>query len=386
MKILFLVYHGLSEYSGISKKIRYQVQGLQDNGHEVFLCTYDFDKDGDRVRKINDLIIENYGRGTFAAFRKRICYGSILKYIKEKQIECVYARSFHNANPWTIQLFSSIKAMNVLSVIEIPTYPYDQEYKGVGLNWKIELFVDKLFRHILSKQTNRLVTFTEDNYIFGQKTIKISNGINFDQIKIKNGSNYAIKNNQAIHLIGVADVHYWHGYDRLIEGLGLYYAQNPKRDVYFHIVGNIWDTLLYGCEQAQGFIPLMEKYKIEDKIIMHGSLYGDELDRIFDRCDFAIGSLGRHRSGIHSIKTLKNREYAARGFSFIYSETDSDFDSRAYILKASADESPIQINEMLEFIEKHSFHPKEIRESIKDLSWKEQMKKVIDEVLIIKKQ
>ena len=28
MKILFLVYHGFSEVSGISKKIRYQVKGL----------------------------------------------------------------------------------------------------------------------------------------------------------------------------------------------------------------------------------------------------------------------------------------------------------------------------------------------------------------------
>lgn len=385
MKILFLIYHGLSEHSGISKKIRYQVQGLQDNGHEVFLCTYDFDKDGDRVRKINDLIIENYGRGIIAAFRKRICYGSILKYIKDKQIEFVYARSFHNANPWTIQLFSSIKAMNVPSVIEIPTYPYDQEYKGVGLDWKIELFIDKLFRYALSKETDRLVTFTEDNYIFGQKTIKISNGINFNQIKIKNNSNCIAKENQAIHLIGVADVHYWHGYDRLIEGLGIYYAQNPKCEVFFHIVGDIWSTLLYGCEQAPGFIPLIKKYKIQDKVIMHGSLYGKELDRIFDRCDFAIGSLGRHRSGIHSIKTLKNREYAARGFSFIYSEIDSDFDHRAYVLKASADESPILIKNILEFLDRQTLDPQEIRDSIKELSWKKQMKKVIDEILIIKK-
>ncbi len=43
MKILFLVYHGFSEVSGISKKIRYQVKGLRENGHEVHLCYYDFD-------------------------------------------------------------------------------------------------------------------------------------------------------------------------------------------------------------------------------------------------------------------------------------------------------------------------------------------------------
>ena len=30
MKILFLVYHGISEVSGISKKIHYQVKGLRE--------------------------------------------------------------------------------------------------------------------------------------------------------------------------------------------------------------------------------------------------------------------------------------------------------------------------------------------------------------------
>ena len=37
MKILFLVYHGFSEVSGISKKIHYQVKGLRENGHDVRL-------------------------------------------------------------------------------------------------------------------------------------------------------------------------------------------------------------------------------------------------------------------------------------------------------------------------------------------------------------
>ena len=48
MKILFLVYHGFSDHSGISKKIHYQVKGLRENGHEVYLCYYDFSPEGHR--------------------------------------------------------------------------------------------------------------------------------------------------------------------------------------------------------------------------------------------------------------------------------------------------------------------------------------------------
>ena len=52
MKILFLVYHGFSEVSGISKKIHYQAKGLCQNGHEVHLCYYDQGQDGHWQRQI----------------------------------------------------------------------------------------------------------------------------------------------------------------------------------------------------------------------------------------------------------------------------------------------------------------------------------------------
>lgn len=97
-----------------------------------------------------------------------------------------------------------------------------------------------------------------------------------------------------------------------------------------------------------------------------------------NEADFAIGSLARHRSGIDKIKTLKNREYAARGISFAYSETDEDFDKMPYILKVPANESPIDIHRLIRFYMELDLSPRKIRDSIKNLSWKEQMMKVIN--------
>ena len=62
MKILFLVYHGFSDHSGISKKIHYQVKGLRENGHEVHLCYYGFAENGHRCRYIDDVVIKDYGK------------------------------------------------------------------------------------------------------------------------------------------------------------------------------------------------------------------------------------------------------------------------------------------------------------------------------------
>ena len=99
-----------------------------------------------------------------------------------------------------------------------------------------------------------------------------------------------------------------------------------------------------------------------------------------------IGSLARHRSGITHIKTLKNREYAARGLPFIYSEMDSDFEGKPYILKAKADESPIEIPAILEFHRGQTLSPCQIRESVLSLSWESQMSKVLSEIDIENKK
>ena len=96
----------------------------------------------------------------------------------------------------------------------------------------------------------------------------------------------------------------------------------------------------------------------------------------------AIGSLARNRSGIIHIKTLKNREYAARGLSFIYSEIDSDFENKPYILKAKADESPIDIYQIIEFYKRQKLSPEQIRNSILSLSWKSQMNKVLSCLMV----
>ena len=129
------------------------------------------------------------------------------------------------------------------------------------------------------------------------------------------------------------------------------------------------------------FEPILEKYPdIKDKIFFHGQLFGKELDDVFNQCQFAIGSLGRHRSGITVIKTLKNREYATRGIPFIYSEQDSDFDGQPYIIKAPADESPIDIQQIIDFMQDFKMAPEDIRKTVEPLQWKYQMKKVVDAV------
>lgn len=366
MKALFIVYHGFSETNGISKKIHYQVDALKACGLDVHIC-YLSEPDGNKYRMIDNKILRDYGRGFKGKILKRIEFTSIANYAIKEEIGLVYIRSDHNASPFTIRMVKKMRKAGIYVVMEIPTFPYDSEKPSSSR--KLQRFVDKYFRKSLAKHLCRIVTFSNYNNIFGTPTIQISNGVDFNKIKLKQQIN---DTSQELHLIGVAEIHYWHGFDRLVKGLVNYYKSDPDYKVIFHIVGDF-----FGEREKNDIIPLISTYHLESFIILNGAKHGEELDNLFEQSDIAIGSLARHRSGIENIKTLKNREYAARGLSFIYSEQDSDFEDKSYILKVPADESPIDIFSVIEFYRKLNITPLEIRNSIKSLSWEEQMKKVI---------
>lgn len=370
MKALFIIFHGFNEANGISKKIHYQVKALKECGVDVHLCHYNVTPYGERRWMVDDEVIADFGKGFTAKLWKRVYYSPIIEYARREGIGLVYIRSYHNANPFTLRLAKRLKRTGAKVVMEIPTYPYDQEY--VTRSMKLGLAVDRFFRRSLAKRLDGIVTFSNAETIFGGRTIRISNGIDFDDIPMKRHCN---DTSHELHLIGVAEVHYWHGFDRLVRGLAEYYRTNPEYKVYFHIVGP-----LTGERERAEILPVIQENHLEEYVRIHGPLHGEELDTLFEQTDFAIGSLGRHRSGITYIKTLKNREYAARGFAFTYSETDEDFERMPYVWKTPPDESPVDIGKLIDFQRNQAMTSAEIRESVRPLSWKAQMQKVIDKV------
>lgn len=368
MKILFLVFHGFQAYNGISKKIHYQIDAMKTCGADVRTCYYEVQPNGHRQWLVDNEVIADLGTGIAAKLKKRIDFSPIVHYAKHEGIDVLYLRSFHNANPFTTNLVKKIHKLGVKIIFEIPTYPYDQEY--ATLKEKFQIITDKLFRKQFCKYVDRIVTFSNDKTIFDRPTIRISNGINFNSIPLRTLPAYRKENE--IHLIAVAEIHFWHGFDRLIHGLGKYYQANTSTQVYLHLVGDF-----FGTREKEEILTPIKTYGLGKHVICYGNQSGEALNNIFNQCDFAIGSLARHRSGITHIKTLKNREYAARGFGFIYSEIDDDFEQMPYIMKVPADETPIDIIQLIKFYDNLSISPEEIRSSIKHLSWEEQMKKVL---------
>ncbi len=372
MKGLFVVFHGFSAHSGISKKIFAQCEALRHNGNDVALCYNRIEADGTQHRMVGECSIRTFGKGLYAKIAKRVSFDEITTYIRHEQIEFVYIRHDLNANPILIHWLRTIRKMNVRIALEIPTYPYDQEFKTSPWSSKLRLRLDQLCRHAMAQQVDRIVTFSDAEEIFGRPTIRISNGIDFRTIPLKAEPRDTSRD---VHLLAVANIHRWHGFDRVIAGLHHYYANPRDRFVHLRIVGD-------GVEQLKtDYKRSTLAWGLENYITVCDAHAGAELDADFEWCDLGVASLARHRSGITTIKTLKNREYAARGVPFFYSEIDSDFDSMPYICKAPPDESPIDIEALLRWFDGIDRNPTAIRQSIEgNLSWEKQMQLVTDEI------
>lgn len=370
MKALFLVFHGFASHNGISKKIFSQVDALRECGVDTRLCHLEIDSEGFQKRMVDDAVLENYGNGIAAKFKKRMCYGSLAQYISDEKFDFVYMRSDHNANPFLTRFLKRLKKGGIPVVMEISTYPYDNEYSRSPWKRKLYLKQDQLFRRGMARELYRMVTFADYDTIFGVPTIKISNGIDFKQIPLKSDHT----DSKVIRLTGVADIHFWHGFDRIISGLADYYAAPQDTKVVFDVVGSGVPAEIAHLKE------MVKENKLTDKVFFQGPLWGDDLNEQFNRSDIGIASLARHRCGIDKIKTLKNREYAARGIPFIYSETDDDFDGKPFVVKAPADESPIDIQSLLASFRRIGMSPAEIRHSVEDLSWKKQMRLVVNQI------
>ena len=372
MKGLFVVFHGFSAHSGISKKIFSQCDALRRNGADVELCHLEIAADGTQRRMVGGRAIRTFGQGLRAKVAKRVSLGDITRHIRDEGVEFLYIRHDHNASPVLIHWLRKVKKLGVRIALEIPTYPYDAEFAQSPFVRRLKLRIDRTFRRRMARWVDRIVTFSDDPEIFGRPTIRISNGIDFGTIPLKTEV-HAIA--REVRLLALANIHPWHGFDRVIEGLKAYYAAPHDRIVKLHIVGDGMPGLIDGYARS------IAAYGLGEYVEITGPRSGAALDAEFAWCDMGVASLARHRNGIESLKSLKNREYAARGIPFVYSERDSDFDAMPYVLKAPADDSPLDIAALAGWLDAADRTPEHIRRTIEgSLSWERQMQKVMTEI------
>mgnify|MGYP001444966675 FL=1 len=373
----------VSESIGVTNKVYYQCYAFRKEFENVYLYVSRADEAVlYKVEKDDMKAIKTFKYNKLSVFKEKskirkirsfIRYNSFLNYLNKiiysYDINILYIRSSIPSK----KLISILNNKQVITVLEYPTYPFEEECKKTKT--KIEQFV---FWNNKPKKIENLADLVvgisgEKDINVDEKFILTSNGIQLNNINLKKRSdkNY-------VNILSVANIGFTHGYDRIIKGLYEYYKNNPKKEVFYHCVGD-------GSELAN-LKKLTKELSLEKYVIFHGAKTGEELDKVFDESDIALGSLGNHRKGLNSDSALKNREYCARGIPFVIASSDQDFpESFPYILKIPSDDSPVDINEIVEWYEKlthsHLDYSSEMRKYAEEhLSWDEKMKPVIEKI------
>ncbi|EMF0205881.1 glycosyltransferase, partial [Enterococcus hirae] len=229
-------------------------------------------------------------------------------------------------------------------IMEIPTYPYDKEFQ-VKFTQRYLGMKDKFWRQYLNKSLDYIVTYSNDAKIFDIPTIRVSNAADYENIKQKTSK---FNTDNSITMTAIANFQSFHGYDRLIKGIAQYYSEGGDWAIRLNLIGNGNTTVL------NSYKSMISNSNLEGIIKVLPGMDSRELDTVFDTTDLAVDTLARFRSGVYYNSTLKGKEYLARGIPIISGvETELDnFENYEYYFRVPADESSINISDILDFYTK----------------------------------
>lgn len=364
--------------SGVLKKVRYQVDTLNDLG---FPSELDIITQVERKETVPGTIqffyFEKLAKTTIFARLERAkkirnLFSSLIESSGPDDI--IYYRAFGSLMllyyPLTFfKPFHRCKIISEHNTIEARELLLDGEYLAAVQNW--------LFGNLIIGQSNGIIGVTEEITRYWTRRLfyqtipyfTIPNGIMVDLVPLRKTPQYDPSD---LHILFVGNVSRWHGLDRMIEGIAAY---RGSVHLHFHIVGD---------GDAVDHLKLLKSSGApKSDIYFHGFMSGADLDAMFDRCHIAVGSLGIHRKGLAQTSELKAREYCARGIPYVIACGDADFpDDFPWILRIAADDLPVDMENVVTFA--HSVFsgtdpaPAMRKFALEHLDWKVKIAKLQD--------
>ena len=315
--------------SGVNKKINGQIKAFEGEGYSADLIAHYQSNiafyQGDGQPRIIESDIP---------WRIALC-GWAAKHASDYDVAYIRFQFFC---PFVLNMVRSFHKAGVKTVMEIPTYPYVPELKKQGAKGIPKRMIDASFRRACAGYIDRFAAPLYGDPIMGKPCIEIRNGIEVDEIQPRQ----VREPDGKIHLLAVAMMAPWHGYDRLIEGMHRYYAHGGQRDIVIHLVGQ--------GAGSDGYRTMIERYALEDRVVEHGKLHGAALDAMYDIADIGVGSLGIHRTEVKKTNTLKILEYMAKGIPVICEHSEYGIpENNPYRLTVADDDSPLDIDAILCF-------------------------------------
>ena len=374
-RILYITRYSIDEPFNLKKKFDGQLAAFRCLGYDVYYIGYD----RNHLYLIHDDDKTEYGKTHFRipSYLHTQFYNDLhkaaIKAIKEVGINIVYWRSAPLFGS-SCKLAETAKKTGAKLIIEIPTFPPNQENNYKGVRKLFSLYEDHFVERFHSS-IDSYVAIGEDagGEYKGKPAINIDNGIDVNSAHVRK----PVNEKDTIHILALASMCYWHGYDRLIKSLAEY---KGDQKVIIHMVGGNDGGCLPEWKE------LTHQLNLDDKVIFHGQMSGKELDEMFDLCDIGVNSLAMYRKSFSVTMELKAREYIARGLPFVCAVDDPalSYAEKPMWLKVANDESIPDMNEIIEFALKMKSDPTHVQILRKlaeeHMTWERQYKKVFEQL------
>lgn len=348
--------------AGVANKIGAQSSALQTLPSRMeLLCL-----SNGRI-ELNNQIIGDYGKGGLAArltyyFRFHFAVASLRGY------EFAYIR-YQGTSPLMLWALFRLRRNNpgLVVLVEVPTFPYDGKRVSMR-DWAFWL-VERAFRPLLRLLVDRVVTYSRRGRIFGIPTLMTDNGVDVDAAKVA-----VPPICDEVRLLALANLSFWHGYDRVIAGLADYYEKGGTRDVRFFVVGE-GSELPRLCKQV-------ESASLGARVSFLGSRTGDALEAVMSDMQVGISCLGVHRVSSDTT-SLKSREFCARGLPLVLGFNERDFGTDLpFVFHVPASDDPVDIAGLIDWFDalraRLPDYPGLMRAyAEQNLSWKTKLRPVV---------
>lgn len=348
------------KFIGVKNKIKSQNKCFKEHADNFYAAEYF----GNEFL-INESVIAKL-LGKSALLRKvhePFVFFKIISDLKKcKDIDLIYLR-YMRITPWFYIFILFLKSRTKKLVIEIPSFPYDFEFKkGSPLS-----ISDKFFRTRLKGIVDLFTFFgDEKDTIFGVKALGLKNGVDATSIPIS--ENYSYQG--IVNIVCVANFSRWHGYDRLINSFENV-SNELKNSFRVHFVGE-------GTE-LEYLKKLTSVIGIDNIVKFYGPLSGKELDNVFNCNCIGAASLGLYRIGQERLTPLKPAEYVARGIPIILANDDPRFIGEDFVYRVPNNDSLLDLNDIISWYQTHDFNSKYIRNfATTNLAWSSQISLIFE--------
>lgn len=280
----------------------------------------------------------------------------VINYIENNQFDYCYIRRIGFFVIFLTSMFKRISNSTKI-LYEIPTYPLDK-YDSFLINFsqKIEMFYFNLF---IKKYITLIPVILQNDIKRDPKMISISNGIDYNKFQHTNDKKPVLDN--TFHMLIVAHVLPWHGYDRLIKSIKEYQG---KKKIVVDIYGD-------KNQEIKNLEELTKQLNLTKQVYFKGEEKLENILKGIDKYHIAIGSLGYHRRDGKYDTSIKNKEYCAMGLPFVTSSIDLSFPKDfKYLYKVESNDNAFEIEKIIDWYQ-----------SISKENYKKEMKKYAKEHL-----